>query len=249
MNIEMILVIAFSIILGAALLFAIVVKIMVASKYIRYNRTEVQNGLTGETAARLLLDNLGLEDVKVVKSNWIMAWLFGNCYRTGKKIIRLRPNVFNKSSVTAIGIASQKVALAMQHKRGEKMVVIRSTLLPVIQFAPMMFVPLVVVGIAIDILISNTVGLISLLVVGLGLLYYIVAFILTLVTIPIENKANKEALEYLKKTNMLNESEQGILSSMFKTFILSYIADFILSLLYLIKYIYKLLNVSKKIRR
>lgn len=234
------------ILLGIAWVVAVVLKAIVAIRYQKSNHTPAKNGLTGEQTARLLLDNLGLQDVQIKKLNWFSGLIYGNNYNAKKKTIYIRSNISNKSTVTAIGISCQKVGLAILDHNGDKTLKIRSSLQPFVVLAPILFVPMALVGLFADLFLFDSIGVLTAIFIGMAFLYYILAFIVTLLNIPVENRGNKLALELMEKTNFLDEEERVLIEKVFKSYKLSYIADFILALLYIIKMILKILIKIKK---
>ncbi len=237
------------VLLSVVLFAALFARIFLVIKYGKYNRKKVDNGLTGETASRILLDNLDLQDVEVKKNNWLQSLLWGNHYSTRKKRIGLRGGVFNNDSVTAVGLACQKAALAKQHKEGNKMVKVRGHFQPYVLLAPIMLFPLVLVGLVLDLLLFNFTGICTFIFLGVGLLYYLFAFVFSLITFKVEKRANKEALVLMEKTNFLNEEYREDIKQVFKYYEISYFLEFIAALLYFIKYVLKLLMQFQKLKK
>lgn len=239
-----------SIALFVTLIYALVLKISVASVYVKYNNAQTEGNLTAEEAARQLLDKEGLTDVTVEKAGFFWAWFFGNSYSPRKKAIKLRGNIYGNTTLTAVSIACQKVGLAIQHENREPKYMTRAAIQPFILFAPAMIIPLILVGLVIDVVMANT-GFIATIIAGLiGILYYIGAFLYTLFTIPVERKANDYALKAMEKHNFLTEDERISVKKLFGAYIKSYIADFIVEVLYIIYYILrvviKILSKAKK---
>ena len=65
------------ILLAVVSVFALVVQIILAIKYHKYNKKQNSINMTGENIARKLLDDNGLENIKVKSSG---SMLFGNSY-------------------------------------------------------------------------------------------------------------------------------------------------------------------------
>ncbi len=70
-----------------ASIFALIIAIFLGISYAKYNRKKNSIGKTGEQVARTILDNNGLQRIKVSKTGSIM---FGNSYSHFFKKIRLR---------------------------------------------------------------------------------------------------------------------------------------------------------------
>jgi hypothetical protein len=235
-------------ILAGAVLFAFFAKIYIWALYVGGNRVQTRNGLDGEKAANLLLEKYDLKDVKVKKANWLFAMFYGNYYNVRRKTIYLRGNIFNKGSITSVSLAVQKVALAMECNNGSRLIKFRGFIQPWVILAPVLFVPFTIIGLVVDLLLNGNIGVVSLIFFGAAFLFYLMAFIFTLVTIPIEKKANKMALKIIEETNILEGEEQNKARKIYKAYIISYIADFIMSALYILKFIYKFVLKFKRKR-
>lgn len=233
--------------LGIAYIFALISKLAVWRSYVKGNGTPTENGLTGEEAATMLLEKLELSDVKVEKLSWFMASMYGNHYNARTKTIYLRNNILKKPTVTSVALAIQKVALAVQHKNEDKAFKLKSKLQPLIVLAPILFVPLALIGVVLDVALRGNIGVVSVIFLIIGLLFYLIAFIFTLINIPVEKNANKMALSIIKETNIIDASQHKLSEKIYKSYMVSYVADFIMSSLYLIYFILKVvLKVSLK---
>ena len=234
-----------SILIVAFLVIALVVQIYLIVKYRQFNKTPLANGLTSEQTARSLLDANGLDYVKVEKLGFFRRiLLFGNHYSVMKKTIYLRSNILNSSSVTAVGIATQKVCQAIQHKNKDKSFLFRYVLQILTMFTPVIFYGAIVLGLAVDLIIgfTGTPTLIGLLV---GLAFYILIFVFKIVDIKVEKKANEQTVAILQSANIFNEQEIATLKSLFKLYIIADVIQLVLSLLKIIQTILKLFIKAK----
>lgn len=246
---ELVIIIVFASIFGLATLFATIVRTILVHRYWAVNRHKTEHGLTGEQTAKMLLEVAGLTDVKVKKCNFFEAIFYGNSYSCRKKLIRLRGHIFNRTTTMAVGIASQKVALAEQDRLGNKKLKVRSALWPWVTFAPLAFVPIVLIGLLLDLLIAKGTFVMTIIGLIVGFIYYVGAFIATLLTIGVEKEANKASIELIKQSGLLSDEETNALQKVYNLFVLAYIADFILAILNLIKYIYQVLKILIKLKR
>ena len=92
------------------------VSVWLSVKYAKFNRRENSVGLTGEETARKVLDDNGLQHIKVKVTGSI---LFGNSYSHYFKKVRLRRMTRHKTSLTALGMGAQKACLAVLDKEGD----------------------------------------------------------------------------------------------------------------------------------
>ena len=213
-----------------------VISIVLAVKYHKLNKTKNSCGLTGEQAARKILDNNGLEHIRIKCTGSI---LWGNSYSHYFKKLRLRRFTYKKDSVTSLAMAAQKSALAVMDKENDPIMKTRNVLIPIQILGPIMFVPLVVVGVLLDLLIAynnNTAPnfLITFILAGVGVLFYAVSFALTVVILKAETKAQKRSIEILRAENLATESEIESIQGLYKIYNLEYINNMILAFLELV---------------
>ncbi len=245
------------VLLVAALIFATITRIIVWSTYRRYNKVQNSEGLTAKEAAEKFRDLVEIEGVDVQQTTWWRALLslggalgFGNNYSIYKKVIFLRRNIIDKSSITAVGVSTQKVGLALQDKEGNKLYRFTARMKPFVFFAPVLFLPISIIGVVIDLLLFNTLGLTSIISVLAAFAFNIMAFLVILFTIKVEKKANKTALELMEKNDFLTEVERDQIKELYRAYILTYTADFIIATLKLISVILKYaLKAAKGLKR
>lgn len=213
-------------------LFALGVQIYLAIKYAKYNRKVNSIDMTGEEIARKILDNNDLSNIKVKSSGSI---LFGNSYSHFFKKVRLRRLTWKKKSISSLAVAAQKACLAILDKQDDSDMKTRVKLTPIIYFGPLFFVPLVIIGIILDVIIfKSETGICTIICTLVGLLFYLISFIMSIKIYKTEVKAQNMAYEVLKKDNMVNDEEIDMLKKLFKLYNIEYINNMIVALLELI---------------
>lgn len=218
-----------------------VISIYLAIKYVKFNRTKNSCGLSGEKVARKILDDNGLQKIKVSKNG---SFIFGNSYSHFFKKVRLRRRTYKKESLASLGMAAQKSALAILDKEKDPDMVKRNKLIPVVYFGPFAFIPLILVGVILDFVVfkSANTGLCSLIAISLGILFYLASFLLSVVILKVEIKGQDKAIEILKKEQLATEEEINKLRELFKLYNLEYINNMILAFLELLYRILQLLS-------
>lgn len=220
-------------------LAATVTSIWLVVKYYRYNRRENSLGLTGIEIARKILDDNGLEHIKVKRTG---SLLFGNSYSHYFKKVRLRGFIRHETSLTSIGIGAQKAALAILDKEGDPDMKRRIRLVPLITFGPFAFIPLILVGVALDFFVFNgATGVCTLVLGALGLLFYVYSVVLSVMTLKTERKAQDRAYDILQNDYSITPEELDALKELFRLYNIQYVNDIILSSLELI---YNILRIA-----
>ena len=219
-----------------------IVSIWLAIRYSKFNKTENSTGMTGQDVARKILDDYDLTHIKVSVTGSIM---FGNSYSHYFKKVRLRRMTRHETSLTSLGMGAQKAALAVLAKEGDPDMKRRIRLVPLITFGPFAFIPLLLVGAALDYYFFNQAATCTLVLGGLGLLFYIYSIVLSITTLKTEKKAQIRANEILMEQNLITAEESEKLKKLFHLYNVQYVNDIILSVLELIYNILKIIAMFK----
>ena len=207
-------------------------------KYFRFNRRQNSLGLTGMQIARKILDDNGLEHIKVKRTG---SLLFGNSYSHYFKKVRLRGLIRHETSLTSLGMGAQKAALAILDKEGDEDMKKRIRLVPLMTFGPFAFIPLIAIGGLLDFFVFNGSGVCTLVFGALGLLFYVYAIVLSVLTLKTEKKAQEKAYEILERKYAVTGEELSSLKELFHLYNVQYINDIILSSLELL---YTILEIA-----
>lgn len=219
-------------------IIAFAVSIYLGISYAKYNRKKNNLGMTGEEVARKILDNNGLSHIKVSKTGSIM---FGNSYSHYFKKVRLRRLTWKKDSVTSLTMAAQKSSLAIMDKEGDPDMKARIKMTPVIYFGPLAFIPLIIIGAILDILVFNNPDGTAIIICSiLGLLIYVVSFIMSILVLKTEKKAQDKAIQVMRSEGLATEEEIAMSKKLFRLYNIEYINDMIIALLELI---YRVLQI------
>lgn len=214
-------------------IISIVVSIILSVSYVKFNRRKNSNKLTGEKVARQLLDANGLKNIKVTVTGSMM---FGNSYSHYFKKVRIRRFTKNKESLTALAIGSQKAALAVLDKENDPDMKKRIRLTPVIYLGPLAFIPLIIVGVVLDVLLFNSNGYCTAAFSIVGLAFYLVSILLTFATVKTEKKAQVKACQMLRENGLATDKEIADMKKLFRLYNIQYINDTILAVLEFIYY-------------
>ena len=215
-----------------------VTSLWLIAKYYRYNRRENSLGLTGMQIARKILDDNGLQDIEVKRTG---SFLFGNSYSHYFKKVRLRGFIRHETSLTSIGMGAQKASLAILDKEGDPDMEKRIRLVPLITFGPFAFIPLLLIGSALDYFIFNGTGFCVAVLGIIGFLFYVYAIVLSVMTLKTEKKAQNIAYDILDNKYHITAEELSAIKELFHLYNIQYINDIILSSLELL---YRVLEIA-----
>lgn len=109
-----------------ALILAFYAQAKVQSAFRKYSQVASSSGLTGSEVARRLLARYRVADVTVEPIEGSLS----DHYDPRQKTIRLSPEVYNSSSIAALGIAAHETGHAMQHAKGYKPLSLRTSFFP-----------------------------------------------------------------------------------------------------------------------
>ena len=130
------------IVLIPAIILSVVAQAKVKSAYANYSKIETQNNLPANVVAEKILEKQGIRDVVVTKIGGELT----DYYSDKDKTVALSKDIYDSTSVAAIGIALHEVGHAIQYNEGYKMVGIRNFMIRVSNLSSKILWPLVVIG-------------------------------------------------------------------------------------------------------
>ncbi|MCR4925130.1 MAG: zinc metallopeptidase [Clostridiales bacterium] len=199
-----------------ALIFAIIAQISVKSNFKKYSKISNSKGLTGADAAMNVLRQYGIFDVRIER----VAGKLTDHFDPKNKVIRLSQEVYDSSSVAAIGVACHEAGHAAQYAQGYSPIKIRNFIIPVCNVGSYAGIPLAIIGIIFSSHFLFVVGL---------LLYALVA-LFQFVTLPVEFDASHRAIKAIEEGNMLYDEEIIGAKKVLKAAALTYVAALATSL-------------------
>jgi Zn-dependent membrane protease YugP len=208
--------------LGISMLVSMVLK----SKFTKYSKVPLSNGLTGREIAEKMLRENGIYDVKVTSSQGFLS----DHYNPVNKTVNLSPDVYNGVSVSAAAVAAHECGHAIQHATAYAPLTLRSKLVPAVQFSSMLVNWILLVGVIMAYSGNPTVLLI-------GIILMAITVVFTLVTLPVEFDASKRALAWLNTTNVTNTREYPMAKDALKWAATTYLVAALAAVVTLIQYI------------
>lgn len=190
----------------------------------RYSKPDDRYSGTGAQLARHLLDQYGMQSVKVEETK------DGDHYDPHDKAVRLTPDKYAGRSLTAITVAAHEVGHAVQDNEGYKPLKYRSQLVKVTQKFEKLGAGILMISPFIG-AITRVPGLGIIMFLG-GLLTLGTSTLVHLVTLPTEIDASfNRALPMLEKGNILKKADQRHARRILKAAAFTYVSASLMSLL------------------
>ncbi|MGN0550183.1 MAG: zinc metallopeptidase [Acutalibacteraceae bacterium] len=221
------------------LIFAIWAQIRVKSTYSKYSKIRNSRGLTGAAAAELILRHYGVTDVRIEPCGGELT----DHYSPNEKVIRLSENVYNSTSVAAVGIACHEAGHAAQHAEDYLPNKIRTALVPVTNFGSRFGLLIAFAGYFLALLANSPIGYY---IIIFGLLLYGLVALFQFVTLPVEFNASKRALQVIDETGILAGDEYKAARRVLTAAALTYVAALATAIVNLLYYAIRLLGNSKR---
>lgn len=219
----------FLVVIGA--IICMIASARVRSTFNKYSKVRSASGLTGAMAAERMLAQAGIHDVTVSHVSGTLT----DHYDPKTKTVRLSDQVYQSSSVAAVGVACHECGHAIQDNRAYFPLTLRSTLVPVANFGSSFSWVLILLGILFGGFSVNT-GVGHLL-IELGIMFFSLAVLFQLVTLPVEFDASKRALNMIAATGMLTDEESRYTRKVLSAAALTYVASAAAAILQLLRLI------------
>ena len=189
----------------------------------KYSKVRTTRGATGAEIARYLLDQQGLQDVRIEESQGFLS----DHYDPRTRVLRLSPDVYRQPSVAAAGVAAHEMGHAMQHAIGYTPLKIRSAIVPAVQFGSSLAPILFIIG-----FLLNFTSL-----AWLGVILFAAAVVFSLVTLPVEFDASKRAKTLLSGSGILSLQEAQGVGKVLNAAALTYVAAAVAAIGQLLYYV------------
>lgn len=203
-----------------------IVSMILKSKFKKYSKISLLNGLTGKQIAEKMLQENGIFDVKVISSQGFLS----DHYNPVNKTVNLSPEVFAGSSISAAAVAAHECGHAVQHATSYSWLMMRSRLVPLVQVSSNIVNIVLLIGV-----IMAASGNTTFLLIGIALMAVTVLF--TLITLPVEFDASRRALVWLNNTNVTNAQEYPKAKDALKWAAMTYLVAALAAVVTLIQYI------------
>ncbi len=207
-------------------ILSMVASARVSSTFKKFSQKPTSRSITGEQAARKILDENGLHDVRVERVSGNLT----DHYDPRAKVIRLSDSVHSSTSVAAVGVAAHEAGHAVQHAVGYAPIKLRNTIVPIANIGSMAGPYLIIIGLLLS-------GAMSDVLLNLGVWFFSAAVLFQLVTLPVEFNASNRAIATLKNGMYLYEDEVPAVKKVLTAAAMTYVAAAAVSIANLLRFI------------
>ncbi len=185
------------ILMGGIMLASWLVSSRLKSKFEKYSKLHLQNGMSGQEIAEKMLADHGIRDVRVIS----VAGQLTDHYNPADKTVNLSEAVFNQRNAAAAAVAAHECGHAVQHATAYNWLTMRSNLVPIVNIASS-YMQWILLG---GILMLNSFPQLLL----IGIVIFAATTLFSIVTLPVEYDASNRALAWLENKRMLSQEEQA----------------------------------------
>jgi Zn-dependent membrane protease YugP len=202
-----------------------IVSAVFKSKFKKYSKVALDNGMSGREVAERMLRDYGIFDVKVVSVQGHLS----DHYNPLDKTVNLSPEVYSGRSISAAAVAAHECGHAVQHSTAYAWLNFRSKLVPAVSFSSKWVQWILLAGI----LLVNTFRPLLL----AGIVLFALTTFFSFVTLPVEINASKRALAWLSNAGITSYQNHDMAQDALKWAAYTYVVAALGSLATLLYYI------------
>ena len=206
---------------AVVLLLPLYAQMKVKSTYNKFSKVGSQRGMTGAQVARMILDQHGLTDVRVVPTQGVLS----DHYNPATKTVALSESNYYESSLAGIAVAAHEVGHAIQHKEAYSFLTLRSKLVPVANISSNMSWIFVLIGI-----FASSSGFLL-----LGIVLLAAGVVFQIVTLPVEFDASKRAMNEVVSLGIIGNNEEAGARKVLNAAAMTYVAAAAVAVLELLR--------------
>jgi hypothetical protein len=214
------------------LILSLGVQLYLKSTFAKWSQVPNTARLTGDRVARTLFERTSLNPVQMQP----VAGAMTDHFDPSANIVRLSQTTVTQPSVASMAIAAHELGHVQQYQTGSALIKARSMLLPALRFSPIASYICIFLGI-----FMQLAGLI-----WLGVLFFSLMVIFSLLTLPVEMDASRRGMALLTQAGLLqNDQDRTGARAVLRAAYLTYLAAAITAVLQLLYYI----SIAQRSRR
>ena len=173
---------------------SMIVQQVLQSKFNKYSKVMISNGMTGAQIAQKMLHEHGIYDVKITSTRGTLT----DHYNPMTKTVNLSEGVYASNSVAAAAVAAHECGHAVQHAYGYGPLKMRSALVPVVNIASSLVSWVILAGV----ILIETFPLL----IWIGIALFATTTLFSFVTLPVEVNASTRAISWLSNAGITDYS-------------------------------------------
>ena len=186
---------------GIIFLVSMYVSNQLKSKFKKYSKIQLKNGLSGKEIAEKMLSDNGINDVQVISVKGKLT----DHYNPVNKTVNLSEAVYAQRNAAAAAVAAHECGHAVQHATAYSWLTLRSQIVPAVGFSSKISNFVIMAGL---ILMYSGSVLGSMLFLS-GIVLFAMTTLFTFITLPVEFDASNRALAWLENKNMVTQEEHA----------------------------------------
>ncbi len=205
------------------LILSFIASAKVNSSFKKYSSVMSSRRLTGAQAAFEILRYYGITNVRIERVSGNLT----DHYDPRTNVIRLSDNVYNSTSVAAIGVACHEAGHAAQYAEHYSPIKIRNNILPLANIGSRLGFPIAIIGYFLDF------GPLAI----AGVVFFSFAVLFQLATLPVEFNASRRALNVISDADILSDDEKKGARKVLTAAAMTYVASLAVSIANLLRLI------------
>jgi uncharacterized protein len=167
-----------------------IVSITLKSKFTKYSKIPLDNGMSGREVAEKMLSDNGITGVRVESVEGQLT----DHYNPADKTVNLSREVYNGRSISSAAVAAHECGHAVQHARAYAWLGFRSMMVPAVSFSSKWVTWILLAGI----LLIRTFPALLL----AGIVLFALTTLFSFITLPVEIDASRRALAWLSNAGI-----------------------------------------------
>lgn len=217
----------------AFMILSWIVSLVLKSKFKKYAKIPLDNGMSGREVAERMLRDQGISGVRVE----CVEGQLTDHYNPVDKTINLSPDVYNGRNISAAAVAAHECGHAVQHSTAYAWLGFRSKLVPAVSFTSKWVQWILLAGI----LLVNIFPMLLL----TGIVLFALTTIFSFITLPVEINASQRALAWLSNAGITSFENHDKAKDALKWAAYTYVVAALGSLATLLYYIMIFLGVRR----
>jgi Zn-dependent membrane protease YugP len=211
---------------GPGILFSLWASFYVKHTFAKYSAIPARSGMSGAEAAARLLQCAGVTGVSIERADGFL----GDHYNPATRTLKLSNEVYDRATLSAIGVACHEAGHAIQHAERYAALGLRSSLVPLCNIGGILSWIIIMAGF----LMHNNPQLIL-----LGAAIFSVTVLFALVTLPVEWNASTRARLLMVRAGIVSPTESEDAWRVLRAAFMTYVAAAVAAVLTLLYYLFR----------